>query len=99
MNSYDKSVPFGIGINGCINCFSCFIVWMEASTRNNDSEVMLTIIIKDLRGWVVVQRGFVPIMAQNTDKSPAGECFLGETTRTLLPEIGVLFVDAVWAVH
>lgn len=94
MNSYDKSVPFGIGINGCIDCFSCFIVWMEASTRSNDSEVTLTIIIKELRGWVVVQRGFVQIMAQDR-LSPACKCFLGETTRTLLPEVGVLFYFAL----
>ncbi|XP_061096945.1 uncharacterized protein LOC133127793 [Conger conger] len=38
MDSYDKLKPYGIGINGCIDGFSRFVVWMEAT--NNDPKVI-----------------------------------------------------------
>ncbi|KAJ8284258.1 hypothetical protein COCON_G00031080 [Conger conger] len=40
MDSYDKLKPYGIGINGCIDGFSLFVVWMEAYTTNNDPKVI-----------------------------------------------------------
>lgn len=40
MDSYDKLKPYGIGINGCIDEFSWYVVWMEAYTTNSDPEVV-----------------------------------------------------------
>ncbi|KAK0154047.1 hypothetical protein N1851_003868 [Merluccius polli] len=34
MDSYDKLTPFGIGINGCIDGFSCHIIWMQAPPKS-----------------------------------------------------------------
>ena len=36
MDSYDKLKPYGIAINGCIDGYSRYILWMEAYTTNND---------------------------------------------------------------
>lgn len=40
LDSYDKLKPFGIGINGCIDGFSRYIVWLEAYRTNNDPAVI-----------------------------------------------------------
>lgn len=40
MDSYDKLKPYGIGINGCIDGFSRFVLWMEAYTTNSDPKVI-----------------------------------------------------------
>ncbi|XP_030578347.1 uncharacterized protein LOC115796976 [Archocentrus centrarchus] len=40
MDSYDKLKPYGIGINGCIDGFSRYVVWMEAYRTNNDPKVI-----------------------------------------------------------
>lgn len=36
MDSYDKLTPFGIGVNGCIDGFSRYIIWMEANYTNSN---------------------------------------------------------------
>ena len=36
MDSYDKLTPFGIGVNGCIDGFSRYIIWMEANSTNSN---------------------------------------------------------------
>ena len=40
MDSYDKLKPYGIAINGCIEGFSRYIMWMEAYTTNSDPKVI-----------------------------------------------------------
>lgn len=40
MDSYDKLKPYGIAINGCIDGFRHYVIWMEAFTTNNDPEVI-----------------------------------------------------------
>ncbi|KAF3833193.1 hypothetical protein F7725_026858, partial [Dissostichus mawsoni] len=40
MESYDKLKPYGIAINGCIDGFSRYIMWMEAYTTNSDPKVI-----------------------------------------------------------
>lgn len=40
MDSYDKLKPYGIGINGCIDGFSRFVIWMEAYITNNYPKVV-----------------------------------------------------------
>lgn len=40
MDSYDKLKPYGIAINGCIDGFSRFVLWMEAYTTNSDPRVI-----------------------------------------------------------
>ncbi|KAF7653483.1 hypothetical protein LDENG_00082350, partial [Lucifuga dentata] len=40
MDSYDKLKPYSIAINGCIDGFSCYIVWMEAYATNSDPKVI-----------------------------------------------------------
>lgn len=34
MDSYDKLKPFSIAINGCVDGFSCYVMWMEAQGKN-----------------------------------------------------------------
>ncbi len=46
MDSYDKLKPYGIAINGCIDGYSHFILWMEAYTTNNDLKVIASYFIK-----------------------------------------------------
>ncbi|XP_035990558.1 uncharacterized protein LOC118562959 [Fundulus heteroclitus] len=46
MDSYDKLKPYGIGINGCIDGFSRFVLWMEAYTTNNDPKVVANYFIE-----------------------------------------------------
>lgn len=40
MDSYDKLQPYEIAINGCIDGFSHYVVWMEAYRTNNDPKVI-----------------------------------------------------------
>lgn len=40
MDSYDKLTPFGIGINGSIDGFSRYIIWMQANYTNSKPEVV-----------------------------------------------------------
>lgn len=40
VDGYDKLKPFGICISGCIDGFSRRIVWLKASTTNNDPAVI-----------------------------------------------------------
>ncbi|KAJ8309638.1 hypothetical protein KUTeg_012807 [Tegillarca granosa] len=41
IDSYNKLTPFGIGINGCIDGFARYIIWMEASYTNSDPKIHL----------------------------------------------------------
>ncbi len=40
VDSYDKLSRYGIGINGCIDGYSRFIIWMEACYTNSDPKVI-----------------------------------------------------------
>jgi len=40
LDGYDKIKPFGICINGCIDGFSRQIIWLKASTTNNNPDVI-----------------------------------------------------------
>ncbi|XP_049334426.1 uncharacterized protein LOC125801673 [Astyanax mexicanus] len=40
MDSYDKLKPYGIAINGCIDGFSGYVMWMEANNTNSDPKVI-----------------------------------------------------------
>lgn len=40
LDSYDKLKPYGICINGCIDGYSRYIVWLSAGTTNNDPKVI-----------------------------------------------------------
>ena len=55
IDSYNKLKPYGIGINGCIDGFSRFVVWMEAYTTNNDPKV-----IADYYIQCITRRGGCP---------------------------------------
>lgn len=46
MDGYDKLKPYGIAINGCIDGFSRYVLWMEAYTTNNDPKVVASYFIK-----------------------------------------------------
>ena len=39
MDSDDKLKPYGIAINGCIDGFSRYVVWMEAYKTNNNPKI------------------------------------------------------------
>ncbi|MGH0137660.1 UNVERIFIED_CONTAM: hypothetical protein FKN15_071616, partial [Acipenser sinensis] len=39
-DSYDKLKPYGIGINGCIDGFTRYIIWMEAYVTNSNPRVI-----------------------------------------------------------
>lgn len=40
MDSYDKLRPYGIAINGCIDGFSRYLVWLEANYTASDPKVV-----------------------------------------------------------
>lgn len=40
LDSYDKLKPYGICINGCIDGFSRYILWLRAAKTNNDPKVI-----------------------------------------------------------
>ena len=40
MDGYDKLSPYGICINGCIDGFSRYILWLEANKTNSDPSVI-----------------------------------------------------------
>ncbi len=40
MDSYDKLKPYGICINGCIDGYSRYVVWLEAYKTNSDPKVI-----------------------------------------------------------
>lgn len=40
VDSYDKLKPYGIAINGCIDGYSRYIVWMEAFTTNSNPKIV-----------------------------------------------------------
>ena len=40
VDSYDKLKPYGIAINGCVDGYSRYVVWLEASTTNSDPKVI-----------------------------------------------------------
>ena len=40
MDSYDKLKPYGIAINGCIDGFSRYMVWLEANFTASDPKVV-----------------------------------------------------------
>lgn len=40
VDSYDKLKPYGIAINGCLDGYSRYVVWLEASTTNSDPKVI-----------------------------------------------------------
>ena len=40
IDSYDKLKPYGICINGCIDGYSRYIIWLEAFTMSSDPAVI-----------------------------------------------------------
>lgn len=40
IDSYDKLKPFGLAINGCIDGYSRYVVWVEVSYTNNNPNVI-----------------------------------------------------------
>ena len=48
MDGYDKLKPYGIAINGCIDGFSRYVVWMEAYKTNNDPKVIADYFISSI---------------------------------------------------
>ncbi|XP_065136100.1 uncharacterized protein [Paramisgurnus dabryanus] len=50
MDSYDKLKPYGIAINGCIDGFSRFVLWMEAYNTNSDPIVIAAYYISTVTG-------------------------------------------------
>ncbi|XP_051942829.1 uncharacterized protein LOC127615238 isoform X2 [Hippocampus zosterae] len=46
LDGYDKLKPYGIGINGCIDGFSRYVLWAEAYTTNSDPKVVASYFIK-----------------------------------------------------
>lgn len=46
MDGYNKLKPYGIAINGCIDGFSRYVLWMEAYTTNSDPKVVASYFIK-----------------------------------------------------
>lgn len=40
LDSYDKLKPYGICINGCIDGFSRYIIWLKAGLTNNNPKVI-----------------------------------------------------------
>lgn len=50
MDGYDKLKPYGFAINGCIDGFSRYIVWMEAYTTNDNPKVIADYFIS-LLAW------------------------------------------------
>ena len=53
LDSYDKLKPYGICINGCVDGFSRYILWLEAYSTNSDPAVIGGYYIKTLQN----QRG------------------------------------------
>ena len=51
MDSYDKLKPFGIGVNGCIDGFSRYVVWLEAYRTNNDPAVIAGYYIRSVQNY------------------------------------------------
>ena len=49
MDSYDKLKPFGIAINGCIDGFSRYILWLNAYNTNNDPRVIAGYFVEYIR--------------------------------------------------
>ncbi|CAC5395296.1 unnamed protein product [Mytilus coruscus] len=49
IDSYDKLKPYGIAINGCIDGFSRYMVWLEAGTTNSDLKVISNYFIKAVK--------------------------------------------------
>ncbi len=72
MDSYDKLKPYGIAINGCIDGFSRFVLWMEAYNTNSDPKVIADYYISTvtriggcperLRADLVTENGHVKAM-------------------------------------
>ncbi|XP_041362210.1 uncharacterized protein LOC121378197 [Gigantopelta aegis] len=53
MDGYDKIKPYGICIHGCVDGFSRAIIWLHASTTNNNPKVITSYFIdavKRLKG-------------------------------------------------
>ncbi|KAF3836224.1 hypothetical protein F7725_028782, partial [Dissostichus mawsoni] len=50
MDGYDKLKPYGIAINGCIDSFSRYVLWMEAYTTKSDPKVVASYFIKTVSG-------------------------------------------------
>ena len=50
MDGYDKLKPYGIAINGCMDGFSHYVLWMEAYTTNSDPKVVASYFIKTVSG-------------------------------------------------
>lgn len=48
LDSYDKLKPYGICINGCIDGFSRYIIWLKAGLTSNDPKVGISINIIQL---------------------------------------------------
>ncbi len=42
-DGYDKLKLFGVVIHGCIDGFSCKIIWLEASSSNNNPATICSI--------------------------------------------------------
>ena len=53
VDSYDKLTPFGICINGCIDGYSRYIIWMDAYSTNSDPKIIANYFlskVQDIKG-------------------------------------------------
>ncbi len=94
MDSYDKLKPYGIAINGCIDGFSRFVLWMEAYNTNSDPKV-----ISDYHISTVTRIGGCPErlhadLGTENGHVKAMQVSCAETTRTVTQERKVLCMDA-----
>lgn len=49
MDSYDKLKPYGICINGAVDGFSRYIIWMHAGRTSNDPKVIASYYVNSLK--------------------------------------------------
>jgi len=49
VDGYDKLKPYGIAIHGCVDGFSRAIIWLEASSTNNDPKIVGNYFIEAVR--------------------------------------------------
>ena len=52
IDGYDKISPYGIGIHGCIDGFSRYIIWLEACSTNSDPKVIAGYYLKSVEEQV-----------------------------------------------
>ncbi|XP_061164518.1 uncharacterized protein LOC133173551 [Saccostrea echinata] len=49
IDAYDKLKPYGIAISGCIDGYSRYVIWLEASTTNSDPKVIASYYLEAVR--------------------------------------------------